>query len=204
MIARGWWIAVAALAAAGCGVAAYDAKQGATSAPLTGDEAHAEIGRLEERIARLDRKLGVPSLPLPNAGGEPPPAAPGSPATATTPTVDEESGPREAKKSPVAAAPRAPEPAEKPAPPPTSSPAPSEPTRVKSDAVTVELASSNGSHRRSSRCKSVDRAAGEICEASDRICRLAGELAGEAEAARSCTRAQSECTRARDLAGGCQ
>ncbi len=101
----------------------------------------------------------------------------------------------------VAAAPRSPAPPAVPPPALTTTPAPAEPMRT-NDVATVELASS--AHRRSSRCRSVDRAAGEICEASDRICRLAGELSGEVEAARSCTRSRSECTRARDLAGGCQ
>jgi hypothetical protein len=60
-----------------------------------------------------------------------------------------------------------------------------------------------GRPQRSWRCSRIDDAADEICDAAQRICRLAGQI-GEPEAAHTCQQAEADCRRARQVASGCQ
>ena len=66
-----------------------------------------------------------------------------------------------------------------------------------------EIAPLSVEKRTSQRCARVEAAAAEICDAAERICRLADELADE-PAARSCTRARNDCRHAHEIATSCR
>jgi hypothetical protein len=56
--------------------------------------------------------------------------------------------------------------------------------------------------RRPRRCVLMSEAADEICDASERICRLADQI-GDGASARSCGRAREDCRRSTDIASNC-
>jgi hypothetical protein len=168
--------ALAAFAALLLGACGHAPLREAAPLPATAMDARGEIARLEARIAVRRDELGLPPPAVSSPVTTPEAAAGGAPQTPSA-APSEEAPPAPAAEEAERAPMRQARPAER-----------------SSSRVTAP--------RRSSRCRRVDEAAGEICDASQRICRLAEQI-GDGDAWRSCHASRLDCARAGDAAARC-